>query len=198
MHDPAEALLFDLGNVVVRIDFDEAFRSWGASSGKSPEWFKTRFYMDEAYERHERGKISAEEYFEVLRNRLETEMTDGQFAQGWNSIFLDVIPGMPELLEKAKRNLPLYIFSNTNAEKFWMEKYSSILPLFDRVFTSVELGWRKPEAEAFAAISEAIRVPPSRILFFDDTSENVEGARRAGLRAVHVRTIRDIEGALMD
>ncbi|HCM29093.1 MAG: hypothetical protein A2Z99_07575 [Treponema sp. GWB1_62_6] len=199
MDDPIDALLFDFGNVVVRIDFDRAFRSWGSLSGKPAEWFKERFSMDEAYERHERGQLTAEEYFAVLRTRFGTDLSDGQFALGWNAIFLDVIPGMVGLLERAKRDYPLFMFSNTNAEhqKFWMEKYSSVLPLFDRIFTSVDLGKRKPEAEAFSAVAEAIRVPRSRILFFDDAAENIDGARRAGLKAVHVRTIRDIEGALM-
>ena len=36
----------------------------------------------------------------------------------------------------------------------------------------------------------------SRILFFDDTLSNVEGAAAAGLMAVHVKTPQDVEHAL--
>jgi len=32
-----------------------------------------------------------------------------------------------------------------------------------------------------------------RILFFDDTLENVEGARAIGIQAVHVQSVDDIE-----
>jgi putative hydrolase of the HAD superfamily len=39
-------------------------------------------------------------------------------------------------------------------------------------------------------------VPPARILFFDDTLANVEGARLAGLQAVHVRGPDDVRNAV--
>ncbi|MGH8060373.1 MAG: HAD-IA family hydrolase [Candidatus Entotheonellia bacterium] len=39
-------------------------------------------------------------------------------------------------------------------------------------------------------------VKVQQIVFFDDSPENVEGARAIGLRAVHVRSIADIEGSL--
>jgi putative hydrolase of the HAD superfamily len=45
-------------------------------------------------------------------------------------------------------------------------------------------------------VAERIGVAPSAILFFDDTAENVEGARAAGLQAVLVRSPQDVEQAL--
>jgi FMN phosphatase YigB (HAD superfamily) len=42
----------------------------------------------------------------------------------------------------------------------------------------------------------AIGVPASRILFFDDLAENVEGARTRGLTAVHVTSSDDVARAL--
>ncbi len=65
-----------------------------------------------------------------------------------------------------------------------------------RSFTSWELGLRKPERAAFERVAREIGVPMERILFFDDTESNVEGARRAGLAAVHVRSPVDVERAL--
>ena len=54
----------------------------------------------------------------------------------------------------------------------------------------------KPEREAFEHISREIGVAPGKILFFDDTLENVEGARKAGLQAVHVKSPQDVANAL--
>ena len=39
-------------------------------------------------------------------------------------------------------------------------------------------------------------VPASRIVFFDDLAENIEGARARGLTAVHVTSPRDVGDAL--
>ena len=57
--------------------------------------------------------------------------------------------------------------------------YAEPLACFHRVFTSCDLG-----------------VPLTRILFFDDTSANVEGARAIGMPAVHVRRLDDIVAAV--
>jgi putative hydrolase of the HAD superfamily len=60
------------------------------------------------------------------------------------------------------------------------------------------MGRRKPERAAFEAIASEIGVPLGGIVFFDDTLENVEGARAAGLRAIHARSVADIERALAE
>ena len=65
-----------------------------------------------------------------------------------------------------------------------------------KVFVSHELGKRKPTPEAFHAVAQAIYVPPERILFFDDTLDNVNGALAVGMQAVHVQSIADIERAV--
>jgi putative hydrolase of the HAD superfamily len=41
-----------------------------------------------------------------------------------------------------------------------------------------------------------IGVPLGRILFFDDTTANVDGARAAGVQAVHVRGPEDVRAAV--
>lgn len=61
---------------------------------------------------------------------------------------------------------------------------------------SSDIGRRKPEPAAFAAVLSEIGLPPQRILFFDDTQENVEGARCAGMRAVHVKSPANVKDAL--
>ena len=53
---------------------------------------------------------------------------------------------------------------------------------------SSTIGLRKPEAEAYDYVVRAIGVSANRIVFFDDTVENIEGARARGLQAVHVKS----------
>lgn len=56
---------------------------------------------------------------------------------------------------------------------------------FDHVVISAEIGFRKPAAEFFQALSRATGLPPSEILYVgDDRVNDFDGARRAGLRAL--------------
>jgi FMN phosphatase YigB (HAD superfamily) len=193
-----DALLFDLGGVIMGLDWDRAFSRWAAASGQSTEEVRRRYAFDAPYARHERGEIDAQEYFASLRRSLSLDLTDAQFAAGWDAIFCGEIAETVALLRTIKGRIPLYAFSNSNAahQRVWSRQIESALRLFDRVFVSCELGARKPERRAFEAVSRGIGVPLDRILFFDDTVENVEGARAAGLQAVHVKTPQDVEQAL--
>jgi putative hydrolase of the HAD superfamily len=193
-----DALLFDLGGVVVAIDWDRAFSRWAADSGQSVDTVRARYRFDTPYERHERGEIGAREYFAALRGSLGMDLTDEQFAAGWNAIFAGEITETLSLLRSIRGRLPIYAFSNTNVahHRFWSKRFEPALEVFDKVFVSCEMGARKPERAAFEMISRAVSVPLERILFFDDTRANVEGARAAGLQAIHVQTPQDVEDAL--
>ena len=51
------ALLFDLGGVVIDIDFRRAFSLWQPGSGLSLEEIAKAFKFDLQYQRHERGEM---------------------------------------------------------------------------------------------------------------------------------------------
>jgi putative hydrolase of the HAD superfamily len=193
-----EALLFDLGGVVMVLDWDRAFSSWARDSGESLENLRKRHKFDRAYQRHERGEIGESEYYASLRDALGVDLDDEQLAAGWCAIFAGEIPETVELLRELKDRVALYALSNTNPEhqRVWSKQLEEALRCFRKVFVSFELGARKPEREAFEMISREIGVSPGRILFFDDTLANVEGARRAGLQAIHVKSPQDVADAV--
>lgn len=193
-----DALLFDLGGVVMAIDWDRAFARWAAHSGASVEILRERYRFEEAYERHERGEIGEREYYAALRDLLAIDLTDQAWAEGWGAIFVEAIEPTVEAIAQVKDRIPVYAFSNSNAahHAVWSRRFAPALAHFRKVFVSSDLGLRKPERAAFEAIAREIGVPSQHILFFDDTRENVEGARAAGLHAVHVRGPLDVAQAL--
>jgi len=192
------ALLFDLGGVVVDIDFDLAFRQWQSLTQLSFGEIKKTFAFDDPYARHERGEIAAAEYFAHLRSVLKLQGSDARIAEGWNAIFIREIPATLELIQSVRAAVPCYAFTNTNPthQGAWTAVAPRVLHSFDRIFASHEIGLRKPEKRAFEHIAAAIGVPLESILFFDDLDENVEGARAAGLQAVLVRGPADVRDAL--
>jgi HAD superfamily hydrolase (TIGR01509 family) len=196
--DSVDALLFDLGGVVYNIDFNRTFRVWAAHGQCDATTLAAKFTHDAFYQRHERGEIDATAYFASLRASLSLLITDAEFVDGWNAIYGDEIPRMRPLLRRLKELTRLYAFTNSNPahQAVWATRYADTLGLFDIIFTSSEMGHRKPEAAAFETISVRTGIPLTRMVFFDDTEEHVRGARAIGLRAVHVRSVADVETAL--
>lgn len=194
----ADVLLFDLGRVVLNIDFNRVVATWAGHAGCEPSHLVGRFSPDEAWRRHERGEISDAAFFESLRASLGIDITDVQFLEGWNAIFAGEMPGIGAMLARAGARLPLYAFSNTNDAhvEHFSQHYADVLGHFREIYLSSTIGLRKPDAAAYDHVVKAIGVPASRILFFDDSAENIAGARARGLSTVHVRSPDDIATAL--
>lgn len=196
--DAADALLFDIGRVVLDIDFDRVMAIWAGHAGCTPAELASRFVVDDSFRHHEVGAISDAAFFHNLRGSLGIGISDQQFLDGWNAIFAGEVPGIAAMLARAGASLPLYAFSNTNPAHVahFSRAYADVLGHFREVFLSSTIGLRKPDAAAFDHVVEAIGFPASRIVFFDDSAENIAGARARGLTAVHVTSPDDVAKAL--
>ena len=152
----------------------------------------------EIFHGHERGTVSDAAFFAHLRQTLDIDISDAQFLEGWNAIFIGEMAGIRDCLARVQGRLPLYVFSNTNAPHVahWSVHFADLLAPFDKVYVSNTLGHRKPDAAAFAAVVADIGVPAERVLFFDDVADNVSGAQASGLQAVQVASAVQIERAL--
>ena len=193
-----KALLFDLGGVVIDIDFTRVFRVWAEHAGCEVGHIRGRFRMDDLYKDHETGRITAAEFFAGLKRTLDVDLNFAQFLEGWNALFVGEVTGIAHALKLAAKHFPLYAFSNTNEahRAFMYDRYAEILGYFQTVFVSSSMGVRKPESEAFHRVVKEMGCRPSEILFFDDTLENIEGAKECALQVVHVRGIKDVIGEL--
>ena len=195
---PPQALLFDLGGVLVDFNFSLALEAWSPASTLHLDELRRTFTFDDAYERHERGEITAQEYFSHLSAVLQLSASEEEVEAGWNAIFVGEIAETRMLVERARQTLPCYAFTNTNASHMqrWSTLYPRVVSVFDKIFASHQMGLRKPEPAAFDYICQDLALAPDRILFFDDLAENVQAARAAGLQAVLVRTPQDVANAL--
>ncbi|MBR1225506.1 MULTISPECIES: HAD family phosphatase [unclassified Bradyrhizobium] len=194
----ADALLFDLGRVVLDIDFGKVVANWAGHAGCEPAQLVERFLPNDAWHRHERGEISDAEFFAGLRGSLGIGISDAQFLEGWNAIFAGEMPDIAASLARAGQRLPLYAFSNTNNAHVvhFSQAYAGVLGHFREIYLSSTIGLRKPDAAAYDHVVKAIGVPASRIVFFDDSAANIDGARARGLAAVHVTGPDDVAKAL--
>ncbi|MDA1076514.1 MAG: HAD-IA family hydrolase [Proteobacteria bacterium] len=189
-----QAILLDLGNVVLDIDFSRVFSSWAAASGADATDLANRWSTDHAYDQHEVGAISFVEYANAMGSQFGIELRADQWLDGWNALFVGVYPQVCDLLPKIARHTPLFAFTNTNPthQAAWSERYREPLSAFLRIFVSSEMGLRKPDPHSFAFVCEEIGHAPDDVLFIDDSLVNVRGALDAGLQAHHITSEEDV------
>lgn len=197
--EPYDALLFDLGGVVLDIDLRRVFARWAAAASCDAAWLQHRFSVDESFLLHETGQIGDDAFFARLRASLGLDLSDAELLDGWNAIFIGEMPGISAALAAAATRLPLYAFSNTNRphQEYFVRRFAGVLSHFQEVYTSSSIGLRKPDAQAFQFVVKAMGVPADRILFFDDSPANVQGARACGLKAILAAERSTVPDALM-
>jgi glucose-1-phosphatase len=197
-HAPVHAVLFDLGGVILSIDFERALAAWAPHSRLTPERLRETFHWDEPFLQHETGRLSNEGYFAHVRQVLQLECDAATVQAGFNAILVAEIEETTGLVEQVRRRVPCYAISNTNdAHMAEMRRaFPGLLPRFDHVFASHEIGHRKPQPAAFEHVLREIGLPATQVLLFDDLPANIEGARALGLQAVLVRGPADVRAAL--
>lgn len=190
-----KAVIFDLGKVIFDLSFERVFQSWANSSHRDMEDIKSKFQFDEVSDTFERGHISAEEFRSKISQRLNLDLSNNEFDTGWSDLYLDIYPGVDDLLVQLKSKCKLVALTNTNIihSRIWPIKYASTLSYFEKVFSSHEIGTRKPESKAYEIVLNYLECKPAETLFLDDNAENIEGARELGIKTILVSSKEQME-----
>ncbi|WLS78886.1 glucose-1-phosphatase [Erwinia pyri] len=181
--------IFDLGNVIVDIDFNRVLGVW-SDLGRVPlATLQSRFRMGEEFEQHERGEISDEVFAARLCEELDLALSFEQFTAGWQAVFVGVRPEVIAIMHKLREQGDrVVILSNTNKLHcaFWPTQYPEVEKAADKLYLSQDMGVRKPEAEIYQQLLNAEEASAEEAIFFDDNLANIEAAKALGIHSVHV------------
>jgi putative hydrolase of the HAD superfamily len=181
--------IFDMGNVIIDIDFKRVLGVWSHLSGTPLATLTERFNMGEVFQQHERGEISDEQFAAELCNEMGIALSFEQFSAGWHAVFVGLRPEVITLFQKLREEgHRVVVLSNTNRLHldFWPQHYPEIEANTDAMYLSQNLGMRKPEPEIFQHVLEKEGFTADQAVFFDDVAENIEAARAAGIESVWV------------
>ena len=189
-----EVILFDLGGVLVELSGVSTMLRWSALTvdGKPlDEQSLWRCWLNSpAVRRFETGQISAQTFADQLIEEMHLKVDRQTFLDAFTAWPSGLFPGVPALLNKLRDRYTLACLSNTS-ELHWprLMKEMALESHLDHHFGSHLIGKIKPDRECFDHVIEALTLQPEQILFFDDNLINVEGERKAGMQALHVRGI---------
>ena len=186
-------ILFDIGGVIIDLDFRDARSTLQVEYLMDPETFATLTrsgYQSEILSVTEKvmiGAIGSEEYLAAFQQGCKRPIPVEIVQQLRESMLGPERPEMLELLRQLKRRIPIAAFTNTMA-LHWsllMDPKTYTFPrLFDQVFASHLIGDAKPRPQAFAKVLSALGLGPEEVIFVDDSELNVSGAIQAGLTGI--------------
>jgi len=140
----------------------------------------------------ERGEITEVAFLEKLTDSLEPLLGHRPEMHRFKEIYFEALEPNPEMIELMRelKEAGYRMAMLTNNVREWEPLWRTMLPvdeIFETVVDSGFVGCRKPESRIYALTLERIGMPAGSCLFVDDVEVNCEGARRAGMRAVHFR-----------
>ncbi|WP_058911932.1 glucose-1-phosphatase [Entomohabitans teleogrylli] len=181
--------IFDLGNVIVDIDFNRVLGVWSDYSRVPLARLQKDFTMGEAFHQHERGEITDEAFAEAVCHELNMALSFEQFAAGWQAVFVALRPEVVEIMQRLRdEGHRVVVLSNTNNlhTTHWPGIYPEIIAAADKIYLSQELGARKPEAAIYQKVLASEGVSAADAVFFDDNVENIRGAQHLGMTSILV------------
>ncbi|HYG77989.1 MAG TPA: HAD family phosphatase [Planctomycetota bacterium] len=182
-----QAVIFDLGGVLIDFDFQRAHSAAAKVSGLPSGEVQRRLFSSPDFLAFERGSISEQQFHVSLQQTLGCSIPYEMFCMAWSSIFKSEVESTIALARSlTKAGLKVGILSNTNVLHFkHLRERMSILRELEHVYASHEIGSRKPEPESFQHVLSKMNVAPQKAVFVDDLDENIAAARALGMIGIH-------------
>jgi len=180
-------LIFDLGGVVVDFDPEAAWFPYARRVPEKEAEIRALVADPEGPRaRLSEGRISADEYFAEVDRVLGVELDRGEHRAIDVAVLLGERPEMVDVLRALQGKVRLACFSNTHG-LHWEHMLASYscMELFEVQLASHLLWVRKPAARAFELACERLEARPEECAFIDDSLDNVEAARQAGMKGIH-------------
>lgn len=180
-----DAVIFDLGNVLIAVDEPRAAERMAACTGKTRQQIDEYILGTPHVLELALGKLSKKQFFRIVAKDLGFDGTYDEFALIWSEVFTPIEP-MIALAESLKTRVPRLVLSNTNAIHMdYIFQHYTFLNDFDAHVFSHEVGLLKPDAAIYQYALKKYGLAAERTVFLDDLPANVEGARRVGMQAIH-------------
>ncbi|HIP31710.1 MAG TPA: HAD family phosphatase [Crocinitomicaceae bacterium] len=196
-----EAIIFDYGGVLINLDYQstiDAFEELGISNFDE---MYSQAAQSNLFNDIETGQITPSYFVNSLLEFLPKGTSKIQVINAWNAMIKNVPRCSIHLIESLqKKGYQLFLLSNTNqlhidiADREWNKvSHLTIQSMFDAVYYSHEIKMRKPNREIFEFVCNQNQLTPSKTLFVDDSIQHIEGARKIGLKTIHLEKMADLQ-----
>ncbi len=190
-------IVFDLGNVIINIDFELTYQALAALTDKDVGEVKKQLDEINLWNRYEEGLVTDELFLDTLYKALELTCSLEQLKEAWCAILMDIPQRRIDMIDNLRNKYRVFILSNTNnihiqvingTLKAQFNK-PDLRSIVEKAFYSYEMKTRKPEKEIYLTMLADAGITASETLFLDDVVENIEASKKQGIQTILVDPI---------
>jgi putative hydrolase of the HAD superfamily len=180
-----DLILFDLFGVIARLQSPAGQRTLAGIAGSPPPAFRDAYWKLRAP--YDRGDVTAAQYWQRVATELGTDFVPEQITA---LVAADIAScnavddEMVTLIEQsAISGVRMALLSNIPEDLAadYEKHHHRWLRHFELIAFSCRIGHAKPDPAAFLWCCRRLDLAPDRILFIDDSAENLDSAQRLGL-----------------
>lgn len=185
-------IIFDLGGVILDIDYNATVKAFEALGLKN---FQTEFsqaLQSSFFEDFEKGKLSEAEFYQYIQSIAATPLSNEVIEKAWNAMLLRIPLRRLQILEQLRLHYNTILLSNTNVihERAFNKMLKDLVGFqnfgvfFDKVYLSHHVGMRKPDAVIFETILKDLQLQAATTLFIDDSPQHIATAQSLGIQTI--------------
>jgi len=193
-----KAIIFDLGGVILNIDYLLTINEFEKLGIENASNFYSKKVQNPIFDKIEVGAISSKEFMAALKKKCNNTSLE-QVENAWNAMLSDLPQNRLTLIKKLKNKYKIFLLSNTNKihmqafqNKIGVKTWGEFSALFDKMYLSFEIGFRKPDKSAFKIILKENSLKPNEVLFIDDSPQHIETAKRLGMNCYYLLDEEDV------
>jgi putative hydrolase of the HAD superfamily len=202
MHSTIRNIVFDLGAVIIPIDFQRTFQAFSAISNLSVESLAYKYHSSEFFVEFEKGLIGNYVFIQHLRKLLDLSgnVEEKSIIEAWNKLLFPIPKERIQRIQELGKKYNLYLLSNTNP--IHIKEVNTILKkssgvsfledLFIHTYYSYDIGLIKPSTAIYEHVLNTSQLIANETLFLDDNFDNIQSALSIGIQAVHVTESMDM------
>ena len=195
-----KALLFDLGGVIVNLDYHKTINAFEALGVANTEILYNQFSQTEIFDDFETGCLSGKEFINLMKHQISTHSSESEIKKAWNAMILGFEEAKLEQIKRYSEKIPCYLLSNTNEIHLaYIQSLLGKMPfknlelLFNKCYYSHIIGKRKPHKETFEWVLNDMGYTPEDVLFIEDSPQHIEGAKTINLNTLYFTKERNLE-----
>lgn len=194
-------IIFDLGAVIIEIDFDLTTQAFADLSGKTFEESNQIIKELDIYDKYEKGELTDAGFREAMREGYEIpNATDTEIDKAWSALLKELPKERVELIHQLNKRYNTFLLSNTSNIHILgvneiLKKSTGLAKINDvcqTTYLSYEMGLRKPGTAIYDEVLHQQNLKAEETLFLDDNADNIEGANQVGIHTIWVEPSKTI------
>ena len=185
-----ETIIFDLGGVLIDWNPKYVYREVFKGDEKKVDWFLDTICTFDWNVEQDAGRTFEEATQYLIDRYPQYEEWIRIYYDRWEDMLGGPIQDSVLLLNKLKaaNNHQLYALTNWSAEAFpvALERYD-FLQHFEGILVSGEEKMRKPFTVIYELMLDRYKIKAEKSVFIDDNFDNVLGAQKVGMKAIHYK-----------